>query len=306
MVGLCGVELEHPIMNAAGTCKTVEDVAGHARSAVSAVMVGSITRQARAGNPGNVYWSSRSYSLNSLGLPNRGLAYYAEHLPAMAKLAHDAGKPLAVSIAGFDAAEYAEMAGAVAAAGADLIELNLACPNVWDGGRQKRIACFDLRQTETVCAGMARALAEAGAATPFGIKISPFSDPAALAELAELVGRLAGEGGGPRFVTAVNTFPNALVVDEANRPVIETGLAGLSGPALKPVGLGQVCQLRRLLPETVQIIGVGGVSSGRDVVDYLNAGASAVQLATAFWNRGEDPTVFGDILSGWVDETGGA
>jgi dihydroorotate dehydrogenase (fumarate) len=133
---------------------------------------------------------------------------------------------------------------------------------------------------------------------PYGVKISPFSDPAALADLAALLGAAAV---GPRFVTAVNTFPNALVVDAEHRPVIDVELAGLSGPALKPVGLGQVRQLRRLLPDTVDIVGAGGVGEGRDVAEYLRAGAVAVQAATAFWNRGEDPSVFGSILSGWAD-----
>lgn len=303
---LCGVELEHPIINAAGTCKTVEEVAALARGAVAAVVVGSVTREARAGNAGNVYWAGTDFSLNALGLPNRGLAYYVDHLPAMVELAHASGKPLAVSVAGFSAAEYAEMAAAAAVAGADLVELNLACPNVWDGGSQKRIACFDLRQTDAICAGVERALADLAAgggvtAPPFGVKISPFSDPVALAELAAIIARRAAEPGGPRFVTAVNTFPNALVMDSSHRPVVNMGLAGLSGAALRPVGLGQVRQLRGLLPDNVEIIGVGGIGSGRDVVDYLAAGASAVALATAFWNRGEDPGVFGDILSDWVD-----
>lgn len=336
MSGLCGVALEHPIMNAAGTCKTREDVDAFARSAVSAIVLGSITLEPRSGNSGNVYWSTRTYSMNALGLPNRGLDYYARHLPGMVDAAHRAGKPLIVSVAGFSTAEYRDIATAVARTGVDLIELNLACPNVWDGGEQKRIACFDPGQTAAICTAVGDALlagsgtaaapeAEAGAGagagagveagagvaagagregvTRFGVKISPFSDPAGLAELAGVIGDLAGRPGGPRFVTAVNTFPNAYLVDEANRPVIDVELAGLAGPALKPVGLGQVRQLRRLLPDIVELVGVGGITDGRDVVDYQRAGAVAVQAATTFWNRAEDPTVFGTILSDWIDHT---
>ncbi|SQE00570.1 Dihydroorotate oxidase [Parafrankia sp. Ea1.12] len=306
-VTLAGIALEHPIMNAAGTCKTVEDVTALARGAVAAVVVGSITRDARTGNGGEVYWSGGSYSLNALGLPNRGIGYYAEQLPAMADIAHGYGKPLVVSVAGFAAEEYATLARVAADTGADLIELNLGCPNVWDGGSQKRIACFDPGQTDAICAQVEAALA-AGRAGPghrrapaYGVKVSPFSDPEALADLAALLGRRSEADGGPRFVTAVNTFPNALVLDDRRRPVLDVALAGLSGAALKPVGLGQVRQLRALLPEQVDVVGVGGVLGGRDVADYLAAGARAVQGATAFWNRGEDPTVFGDILSDWID-----
>ncbi len=307
MSALAGVALEHPVMNAAGTCKSVEDVDAFARSAVAAIVVGSITRQPRTGNAGNVYWPGRIYSINTLGLPNRGLDYYGVHLPRMVDQAHEAGKPLIVSVAGFDVGEYAEIAEVVAGTGVDLIELNLACPNVWDGGAQKRIACFDPDQTAAVCTAvgdalLARAAGDPARRVPYGVKISPFSDPAALAELAAALAEPAGRPGGPRFVTAVNTFPNALVIDADNRPVVDVELAGMSGPALKPVGLGQVRQLRRLLPDIVDVVGAGGVGEGRDVAEYLRAGAVAVQAATAFWNRGEDPSVFGSILAGWIDQ----
>ncbi|WP_163554474.1 dihydroorotate dehydrogenase [Candidatus Frankia alpina] len=307
MSALAGVALEHPVMNAAGTCKSVEDVDAFARSAVAAIVVGSITRQPRTGNAGNVYWPGRIYSINALGLPNRGLDYYGAHLPRMVDQAHEAGKPLIVSVAGFDVGEYAEIAEVVAGTGVDLIELNLACPNVWDGSAQKRIACFDPDQTAAVCTAvgdalLARAAGDPARRVPYGVKISPFSDPAALAELAAALAEPAGRPGGPRFVTAVNTFPNALVIDAGNRPVVDVELAGMSGPALKPVGLGQVRQLRRLLPDIVDVVGAGGVGEGRDVAEYLRAGAVAVQAATAFWNRGEDPSVFGSILAGWIDQ----
>ncbi len=309
MATLCGIELEHPLMNAAGTCKSLDEVGTLARSAVAAVVVGSITEQARAGNGGNVYHTGDFFSLNALGLPNPGLEYYRERLPDMVAVTHSAGKPLIVSIAGFNAAEYARTAHAVALAGADLIELNLACPNVWDGGRQKRIACFDNDQTRAVCGQVAHALATVGDTIPvdrrppaFGIKISPFSDPAGLAELAGLITVLSREPSGPRFVCAVNTFPNALALTDANEPVIDVELAGLSGAALRPVALGQIRQLRRLLPETVELIGAGGVTDGRGIVDFLHAGAAAVQAATAYWNRQGDAGVFGDILADYADQ----
>jgi dihydroorotate dehydrogenase (fumarate) len=305
MPGLAGIELEHPLINAAGTCKTVEEADGLARSAVSAVVVGSATVNARSGNAGQTYHGGSSYSLNALGLPNPGMDYYRRHLPEIVDIAGSVGKPLVVSVAGFDIDEYATMAHEVALAGADLVELNLACPNVWDGGTQKRIACFDVSHSMAICTAVDRALAdvERGPARRprFGVKISPFSDPTALATLAARLAERVRHGGGPAFVTTANTFPNAAAFDEGGRPVIDVGLAGLGGAALKPVGLGQVCQLRSLLPDTIDIIGVGGVASGRDVHDYLRAGACAVGLATAFWDRGGDLRIFGDILAGFAE-----
>jgi dihydroorotate dehydrogenase (fumarate) len=309
MPALCGIDLEHPVMNAAGTGKSLGDVAELARSATAAVLVGSITVAPRTGNEGATYHLGDGFSLNALGLPNRGLDYYREHLPAMTRLAHDAGKPLVLSIAGFSVEDYARAAAAAAPTGVDLLELNLACPNVWDGGGQKRIACFDPDHTAAICTAVDEVLRATCAPIPYGVKISPFSDPEALAGLAGTLGSLAagtagaaGPGsGGPRYVCSTNTFPNALAYDDAGRPVIGVGLAGLAGPALRPIALGQVRQLRQSLPDTIQIVGVGGVTTGRDVADFLRAGASAVQVATAFWNRDGDPAVFGEIAADWAE-----
>jgi dihydroorotate dehydrogenase (fumarate) len=316
MASLGGVELEHPLLNAAGTCRTVDDVARFAASAVSAVVVGSVTVHARPGNPGQTYHAGTSYSLNALGLPNGGMEYYRRHLPEIVELVGGAGKPLVVSVAGFDVDEYATMAHETALAGVDLVEVNLACPNVWDAGRQKRIACFDAVHTAAICTAVGRTLADAARRTGrnprFGVKLSPFSDPAALAGLAAALADLVGPAdpaepaersgpAGPAWVTAVNTFPNAVAFDRAGRPAVDPVYAGLGGAALKPVGLGQVRQLRALLPDAVDVVGVGGVASGRDVVDYLRAGACAVGLATAFWDRGGDPRVFGDVLTAYAD-----
>lgn len=301
MPQLCGIDLEHPVMNAAGTCKSLDDVRDLARSAAAAIVVGSITVAARTGNSGATYHAGDGFSLNALGLPNRGLAYYVEQLPQMVGAAHDAGKPLILSVAGFGVDDYAEAAAAVAPTGVDVLELNLACPNVWDGGAQKRIACFDPGQTAAILSAVDAALRAAPKPVPYGVKISPFSDPAALADLAAVLGTATATGGGPGYVCSSNTFPNGLAYDDAGRPVIGVELAGLAGPALRPIALGQVHQLRRLLPAAVELVGAGGVSSGRDVADFLRAGASAVQVATAYWNRDGDPAVFGAIAADWAE-----
>lgn len=306
-VFLADLELEHWLINGAGTCKTIDDVNVMAQSCVAGVVVGSITVDAREGNPGTTYWECDGYSLNSLGLPNPGLAYYASLLPEMAKIVHGKDKILVVSVAGSSISEYVRLATLAADSGADLIELNLGCPNVWDGGRQKRIPSFELAYTGQLCRQVAaglRAAARAGEhAVSFGVKISPFSDPYALNQLAESLAELAGESPEFRFVTATNTFPNALALDQHDRPQISMGLAGLGGPAMKPIALGHVKQLRQLLPEQISLIGVGGVTCGRDLADYLAVGATAVQATTAYCGRRGGPGVFDDILSGYLDSS---
>ncbi len=288
-VKLAGLELEHPLMNAAGTCKTLEDVEKFARSAVSAIVVGSITVDARTGNEGNVYWKGDGYSLNSLGLPNRGLGYYEKRAGWMVQTAHQAGKPLIASVAGFDDKQYALLCDRAVALGFDAVELNLGCPNVWVDGEQKKIASFDRPAISYILDAVYRLLGED---IPVGVKLSPFSDPTLLESVAKTFWSYP-----VGYVAACNTFPNSMQLDQTGTPVISVGLAGLSGAAMKPISIGQVTQLKRNLPSDIQMVGVGGVMNGQDITDYLNAGATAVQAATAYWNAGENPGVYGDILS---------
>jgi dihydroorotate dehydrogenase (fumarate) len=259
---LSGLELEHPLFNAAGTCKTVEDVKRLATSATAAIMVGSITKEERTGNSGEVYWAGPMFSLNSLGLPNRGAGYYMATLPEMVKVAHGAGKLLFVNVAGFSPNEYADLASVAVWGGADLVELNLGCPNVWNDGAQKRIACFD---PELVDQTLERVQERIGVGERLAVKISPFSDPFALAEVA----RVIGGSKMVKIVTTVNTFPNAFSYNKGKPRITPGGgLAGFAGPAMKPIGLGQVLQLRGLLPMRIQLVGVGGVTHGEDIREY--------------------------------------
>ncbi|CAB4940038.1 unannotated protein [freshwater metagenome] len=287
---VAGVALEHPLLNAAGTAKSLDDVARLARSPVAAVTLGSITKAARDGNAGEVYASRGTYAVNALGMPNRGADFYRDVLPEMAGVTHEAGKPLVVSVAGFSPEENGELAHLAAEGGCDLVELNLGCPNVWDDGEQKRIMSFD---PELVAASLRAA---AGAGVPVGVKLSPLSDPVLLGEVAA-----AAAGAGVRFVVSCNTFPNGLALRPDGRAAVDVGYGGVSGAAMKPVVLGQVSQLRALLPEAVDVVGCGGVRSGQDVRDLLAVGAVATGLATAFWDAGEDPGVFADVLADWLD-----
>ena len=281
-------------MNAAGTCRTLEEVQKLLRSASAAVMVGSITIEPRAGNSGNVYRSGKTYSLNSLGLPNGGLLYYREEtLLKMVSCAYTAGKPLFVSIAGFSPDEYAVLSSFAFACGADLVELNLGCPNVWDGSTQKQIPCFD---PALVCSILSCVETKVGANAKISVKISPFSDPYMLSKVVKVIGMSKVV----KAVTAVNTFPNAFGYEREGgklKPQIGSGngLAGLGGPVMKSIGLGHIRQLKDLLPSRIQIIGVGGITRGTDVLEYLDSGACVTQVATAYLEQREG--VFSSLLT---------
>jgi dihydroorotate dehydrogenase (fumarate) len=297
-VTLAGVELEHPLMNAGGTCKTLEEVQRFARSAVSAVMVNLLVSE-RPGNSGNTYWSNGHYSLNSKGLPSRGKQYYLEVLPEMVRIVHQAGKKIFVNISGFTPEEYADLAHMAAKAGVDAIEFNFGCPNIWKDGMQKKILSFDL-------AGITYTLRLVGAfglTVPVGAKLSPYSDPGMINGVSMLLGELDSSPGYVRvsFLTLCNTFPNAYIPRPDGKPVISAGLAGLAGKAMKPIALGQIVQFKAsqdagVLPGHIQFVGAGGVGSNHDVEDYLAVGATAVQAATSYFDHDENPSAYSDIL----------
>lgn len=288
---LCGFKLEHPLMNAAGTCKTLEHVERLAQSVVPAVVIGSITVDARNGNTGNTYTvdPSRAFSLNALGLPNPGSIYYREHLPEMCEVIRSAGKQTIVSVAGFSPEQYAMLTEIAYGCGAALVELNLGCPNVWGDSGQKPIASFYPEMIEAIL----QAVYDRLDSTMFGVKLSPFSNPNQLEEVAETLKLFSSVS----FVTTSNTFPNGFGSNLKGEPALSVEYGGVSGLALKPIALGQVRQLRKALPDSIDIIGAGGVRTSEDILDYRNAGATAVQAATAYWNAGENPSIFGDVLA---------
>lgn len=296
---LAGLTFEHPVMLAAGMCKTLDGEHGVqelARSAVAAIMVGSITVAARSGNEGDVYYYDEGmrFSLNALGLPNPGANYYRQHLPEMVAVAHGSSKPLIVSVAGFTPDEYRLLTEVAFEGGADAVEINFGCPNVWDGGKQKGIGSFD---PDLIGRVLNRINNQMGIEARILVKLSPFTDPGALVKIAQLIGSYSVVKG----VTTMNTMPNAFAFagEDHTRSVIGVGYGGMAGPAIHAFAVGQVRQLRAVLPEQVQIIGVGGVEDGKSVMDFLAVGATAVQVGTAFLQQG--PRIFNQILYDLVD-----
>ena len=284
---------ELKFMNAAGMCKTLDDVERFRAAPVTEVNLGSVTALPRAGNSGTTFWidDASGASLNALGLPNQGLAWYRAQMTGIAERVHASGKRLRVSVAGFSVDDYRALVAGLSGFDIDCIEINLSCPNVWDGADQKPVFALDPELTETICR-IAGELAPQRIA--LAVKLAP-CDPLLLKRLAGIVaanGRI-GE------VVAVNTLPNAFAWEGGRQAMGGNGLAGLGGRPLKPVALGHVVQLRSLLPSRVSLVGVGGVFAGGDVTDYLAAGATGVQVGTACYAYGA--RVFQDIAAGFLD-----
>lgn len=307
-VTLAGATLATPLLNAAGTCKHLE---GHhakdpgvrelATTDLGGIVVGSATPEERSGNIGDVWYDGVDgndvFTLNSIGLKNPGKEKYRALLPDMLAAASGAGKRFILSVAGFKPEDYAEVVNMVVNnAPVEDIELNLGCPNVWGDGGQKPIASFDVAVTRAI---IEKCMVNERTGIAFRVKVSPFSDPRQLRLLAEVVADSRVKG-----VTAVNTFPNGFALHNDGTPRISAGggFAGLAGPALKGIGLGQVRQWRQALNELgardVELIGAGGITTGYDLLDYIRAGAVAGAIASVLVKEG--PSCIGRILSEYV------
>jgi len=301
-------------MNAAGECKLLEHVQELAKTPVTDITVGSITMEPRPGNPGETFWEAPEglYALNSRGLPNPGLPYYEKCLPKMASIAHDAGKRLRVSIAGFSEDEYEKLAYSVFNNLADEVEINLGCPNVWGEGGQKPIASFVPSLVRNVIRRVRYLSERADKISKVSVKFSPFSDPSLISVMANI----AVEEGARTVVTS-NTFPNGFAyasrvkvgydsfrngfarIPRETAITAAEGLAGVSGPAMYPIALGQVVQFRRVLPPHITVCGVGGITSGTHMRAFEKAGAGAVQIGTHSFIYGAK--VFTEILQQYAD-----
>jgi dihydroorotate dehydrogenase (NAD+) catalytic subunit len=218
----------------------------------------TVTQQAREGNPPPRVVETESGMLNAIGLQNPGIdAFVEESLPRIAEL----GVPIWVSVGGFSAPDYADVCERLdGEASVEVIELNLSCPNVEEA-------------PETA----AELVAAARAATtkPLYAKLSP-----ATWDVAESARAVAGAGADG--LSLVNTIRGLALDATTRRPQLARGAGGYSGPALRPIALACVHACARAV--ALPIVGMGGVTSGDDVLDFLAAGASAVALGTILFS----------------------
>jgi dihydroorotate dehydrogenase len=300
----------YPLMNGAGSCgATPEKVRWLAMNAeIGAVVVGPMTVKPRPINKGNVFDTNDPLNtMNSLGLPNDGEEEIVENLPEMVRICHGEGKLLIVSQPGFCRKDFVTLAAKAAEAGVDGVESNAGCPNVWDDGSQHDILSFELDELR---ATMLEVRATVGPDFIVGLKVSPYSNPMQLVRTA----RMVRDDLDLDYVAAINTFPNAFKLTPEGKPVLDTMLfGGLAGAEIKAMALGQVYQWHRTFiedpkkPTRTKLIGVGGISSGQDMLDFMRVGASACQVVSHFLRRSVhegfegDPGVFVQILNAYTE-----
>lgn len=239
------------IGNAAGVCKSLDLVDQLARSGLTEITLGSITVKQRSVNsPGTVHFRTESgASINALGMPNLGAKAYADLLPQMVAIAHAAGKLLAVSVAPLQPDDLQILLSLCIEAGVDIIELNAGCPNVWDNAQQKRILSFDIKYLSHSLQTMLERKSVGGWSGELRVKLSSYSDPGLLAEVAKMIGSMGSKKYRITVVTC-NTFPNALMFDETKKIsralTFGEGYGGYSGQGYLPIALGQVRQFRHI------------------------------------------------------------
>jgi dihydroorotate dehydrogenase (NAD+) catalytic subunit len=255
------LELPNPIMVASGTFGYAREMAGLVDLArLGGILPKTITMQPR---PGNTPWrtiETAAGMLNSIGLDNDGLeAFIEHHLPYLSTL----GPPIVVSIAGRDQTEFVEMSRRLGeVTGAAAIELNISCPNVSHGvdfGTDPRLC-------EQVVAGC-----RAACGLPILAKLTP--NVTSIANIAS-----AAEAGGADAISVINTCLGMAVDWRKRRPLLGNVVGGLSGPAIKPIALRAVYQVARAV--RCPVVGIGGIATLDDVMEFMVAGASAVQMGT--------------------------
>jgi len=278
-VNLCGVRLGNPLVLASGILGTSAELLERvARCGAGAVTSKSCGPKPRAGHPNPTVLDWGHGLINAVGLSNPGADEEVRILrDAKARLAL-LGVPLIASIFAETVQGFGDVARKVAEAAPDFIEVNISCPNV--EAEFGRPFAADARDAAAVTALVRRAVS-----LPVIVKLSPnVPDIAAIARAVEAEGADA--------IAAINTLGPGMVIDtESGRPILANRTGGVSGPAIRPIAVRCVYDVARAV--RVPVIGIGGVTSGRDAVEMIMAGATAVGIGSAVYHRG--PEVFAAV-----------
>jgi dihydroorotate dehydrogenase (NAD+) catalytic subunit len=262
-VRLAGLSLQNPIMAASGTCGYGEELHPFVDlNSLGAVVVKGLSLKPSRGNPGPRLVETAGGMLNSVGLQNIGIeAFLQERLPRL----RNYHTHVVVNFFGDTPAEYAAVAACTnEAEGIAALEANISCPNVQHGGM---LFSSDPRLTFEVVERVRKETP-----LPLIVKLSPnVTDITIIAR--------AAEDAGADAVSLINTLLGMAIDLETRRPRLPLGCGGLSGPAIKPVALRMVWQVAQTVH--IPVIGIGGITTGEDALEFLVAGATACQVGTA-------------------------
>ena len=275
-VEFAGIKLPNPTILASGILGVSGDILIRvSRAGAGAVVSKSFNRKGREGYRNPSFIEVQSGFLNALGIPNPGMEEMREEVEVASKQ----GVQVIASVFGFDAEEFAEAAVMGERGGAIAVELNVSCPHVKELG-------VEIGQRPKVVAEVTQAVKNR-VHIPVFVKLSP--NVTDITEVAR-----AAEGAGADAVTAINTVLGTAVDVDSGLPILGGVLGGLSGPAIHPVALRAVYQIRQAV--RIPVIGVGGIEDWKGAVQMMMAGASAVQIGSAITIKGLD--VFQEVTTG--------
>ncbi len=260
-VNLCGIRLDNPVIPASGTFGFGLEMAdAFDLNILGGISLKGTTEEARFGNPTPRIAECEGGMINSVGLQNPGIdALVRDKVPSLRKIYH---KAVIANISGFSVGEYSRnCAKADACEGIDIVEVNVSCPNVHNGGM-----AFG---TSAKAAAQVTAAVKAVCRKPVFVKLSP--NVTDIVEIAR-----ACEDAGADGLTLINTLLGMRIDIRRRRPVVAAGMGGFSGRAVFPVALRMVYQVSKACK--IPVMGCGGVASAEDVVEMMMAGACAVQV----------------------------
>ena len=258
----CGVCFKNPVVTASGTYDCRESSLYYDPAALGCITTKSVSPEAWAGNDAPKIAETYGGMLNAIGLANRGLKDYIENDLMLLK---GAGATVMANVVGRTSEEYTAVAEGLADTDVDLLELNISCPNVKKGGISFGT---DPGTAEALVAGVKKVSGR----KPVIVKLTP--NVTDITEIAR-----AAVSGGADGLSLINTLRGMRIDTKTKAPVLTTGSGGLSGPAIHPVAVYMVYQVR--LAVDVPLIGMGGVMTGDDAYELMLAGADAVAVGTA-------------------------
>lgn len=268
-INLAGLKLQNPTMLASGILGyTTETFKNIADGGAGAIVTKSVGLKPRSGYANPTVTQTNCGLINAMGLPNPGIEEFAKEISETKNVLHI---PLIVSIYGFTAEEYATVAKKAATAGADAVELNVSCPHVKETGSE-------IGQKAEILKEVIKKV-KAAVPKPVFVKLSP--NVTSIVEIAE-----ASVDAGADVITAINTVKAMAIDVETAKPILSNKVGGLSGPAIKPIALRCVYEIYQHV--NVPIIGCGGITNWHDAVEFLLAGASAIQIGTAIATKGSN------------------
>jgi dihydroorotate dehydrogenase (NAD+) catalytic subunit len=275
-VNIAGVQLKNPVMTASGTFGSGREYAEYVDlNELGAVVVKGVANVAWKGNPAPRIAETYGGMLNSVGLQNPGVdEFIKKDIPFLRQY----DTKIIVNIAGRTVEEYCQVAEKLAHADIDLIELNISCPNVKEGG-----VAFgtDPKMAEYVTKEVKRY-----AKQPVIVKLSP--NVTDITEIAR-----AAVAGGADALSLINTLLGMVIDIHKRKPILANKVGGFSGPAIKPVAVRMVYQVANAVD--VPLIGMGGIMNGEDAIEFMLAGATGVSVGTANFRN---PRATMDVVNG--------